>query len=338
MAVSTEGLRWYQDAKFGMFVHWGLYALLGRGEWVMFNERHTLDDYPKLAERFNPVRFNADEWVRTAADAGQEYLTITSRHHDGFSMYDTALSPYRVTNSPFGRDPLAELAEACARHGLRFGVYVSLLDWQHPAFRASRRAQSGLAWADYLEFLHGQVRELCTNYGPLGQVWFDGDWAHYSTTPQSEPDWFEPGGDFDYPALYGMIHRLQPDAVVLNNHHRAPGVGEDVQVFEQDLPGENHSGFNSGAVSDGPYETCLTINNSWGYSVTDEAFKSPEELIRVMVRAAAVDCNLLLNVGPTGDGEIPAPSVERLAAIGDWLRRNGHLVKGTRAGRPAEDA
>jgi alpha-L-fucosidase len=307
-------MTWYTDAKFGMFVHWGIYSLLGRGEWVMFTERATLRDYPDLATRFDPQRFDADEWVRVAAAAGQRYLTITTRHHDGFSMYHTALSRYRVTDSPFGRDPLAELAQACDRHGVRLGCYVSLVDWHHPAYRASRRAASGLAWDDYLEFLHGQVRELCTQYGPLGEVWFDGDWP-LSEPADGETDWFQAGGDFHYPELYQMIHERQPDAVVLNNRHAPPLPGEDVQGFEQDLPGENQAGFNLTAPGALPLETCLTMNDSWGYRHDDDNWKSVAELRDILRRANAAGANLLLNVGPTGDGEIPAPAATRLAAL-----------------------
>jgi alpha-L-fucosidase len=333
-SASEHGLRWYQDAKFGMFVHWGLYSLLGRGEWVLFQERATLTGYPALAERFNPERFDAGEWMRIAADAGQEYLTITTRHHDGFSMYHTGLSDYRVTGTPFGRDPLAELAEAGHREGVKLGCYVSVLDWHHPAYRASKRERSKLAWADYVGFLHGQVAELCTNYGPLAEVWFDGDWPQMNV-PDGETEWFQAGGDFDYPALYRLIHAKQPDAVVLNNRHAVPLPGEDVQGFEQDLPGANQAGFNVTEGAGGPYETCLTLNGSWGYRADDVAYKSTDELIRLLVRAAAAGSNLLLNVGPTADGVIPAPSAQRLAGIGEWLRTYGYGVKGTRAGRLA---
>ena len=161
--ASAEGLARYQDDRFGMFVHWGLYSLIGVSEWVMFHRRMSVSSYEALAKDFAPTRFDADEFVRTAADAGQRYLTITSRHHDGFSMYDTALSDYKVTRTPFGRDPIAELAEACERYNVRLGFYVSLVDWHDPAYRETLRLKSGLAWSDYVGFLHGQVQELCTN-------------------------------------------------------------------------------------------------------------------------------------------------------------------------------
>jgi len=223
--ASPQGLQWFQDAKFGMFIHWGLYSILARGEWVMFFDKIPVPEYEKLVPQFNPLKFDARAWVQLAADAGLKYMVITSSHHDGFSMYDTALSDYKVTNTPFKRDPLHELADACARRGdVKLGFYSSLLDWHHPAYRF--RQESGLAWSDYLEFLHGQVRELCTQFGELACIWFDGDWPRDSCT--GDRAHFAPGGPFEYEKLYGMIHTLQPDAVVLNNRHDRPLPGEDV--------------------------------------------------------------------------------------------------------------
>jgi len=322
MKVSERGLDWYTNAKFGMFVHWGVYSLLECGEWALFTERHRVseEEYAALAPKFEAARFDADEWMRTAASAGQAYLTITTRHHDGFSMYDTALSTEKVTATPFARDPLAELAAAGQRHGVKLGCYVSLLDWRHPAYRASKREKSSLAWDDYIGFLHGQVRELCTNYGPLAQIWFDGDWPD-SPVPEGEDEWFLPGGDFDYPALYGMIHQLQPDAVVANNRHCDPLPGEDVQIFEQGLPSDNPTGFNLVPPRGGPLEVAMTMNNSWGYNASDEnGYRSVDELRDLLARAGAVGANLLLNVGPTPEGEIPAPARRRLAELGSRSR------------------
>ncbi|MBZ0297321.1 MAG: alpha-L-fucosidase, partial [Anaerolineae bacterium] len=223
--VSAKGLNWFQDARFGMFVHWGIYSILAKQEWVMHTDRIPVSEYEKLVPQFNPTKFNADEWVSIAADAGQKYIVHTSRHHDGFSMYDTALSDYKITNTPFKRDPLRELADACARRGdVKLGFYSSLLDWHHPAYRF--REESGLAWSDYIEFLHGQVRELCTNYGEIMSIWFDGDWPHHKLDESNAH--FASGGSFEYEKLYDMIHTLQPDAVVLNNHHDTPRPGEDI--------------------------------------------------------------------------------------------------------------
>ncbi len=319
LQVSPAGLAAWKAAGFGMFVHWGLYALLGQGEWALHTRRIPPAEYAALAQRFNPQRFDANAWAALAADAGQKYLVITSRHHDGFSMYDTALSEYKVTRTPFGRDPLAELAAACARRGdLRLGFYVSLLDWRHPSYQA--RPSSPQAWEDYLAFLHGQVRELCTQYGPLACLWFDGDWPHQphdADTGFSESGLaFHPGGDFRYPALYNLIHRLQPDAVVLNNRHDRPLPGEDVQGFEQDLPGENSAGFNTTRRYDLPVEVCLTINDSWGYNAADQHYKSVKRLAQIYRTVRGLGGNLLLNVGPDAQGEILPAQANILRQLG----------------------
>lgn len=327
--VSPQGLKWYQDVRFGMFIHWGVYAILAKQEWIMHVDRIPVSDYEKLAPQFNPTNFNAAEWVSIAADAGQKYMVITSRHHDGFSMYDTALSDYKITNTPFKRDPIQELANACARRGdIKLGFYSSLLDWHHPAYRF--RQESGLAWADYLAFLHGQVRELCTNYDNLACLWFDGEWPHHTYT--EDESHFIPGGSFEYEALYDMIHTLQPDAVVMNNRHAQPLPGEDVQGFEQDLPGMNTSGFNVTGVTNYPLEVCMTINDHWGYSATDRNTKSTAHLVHLLVRSASAGANYLLNVGPTALGEIVPDHAARLRGVGDWLKVNGESVYGTRAG------
>jgi len=326
--ASPQGLTWFQDARFGMFIHWGLYSIIGKQEWVMHTDRIPAPEYEKLVPQFNPVKFDADAWVRTAADAGQKYIIVTSRHHDGFSMYDTALSDYKVTNTPFRRDPLAELAEACSRHGVKLGFYVSLLDWHHPAYRF--RAESGLAWEDYLGFLHGQVRELCTQYGEVAAVWFDGDWPHSALGEENA--YFASGGSFEYDQLYDLIHELQPDAVIENNRHAEPLPGEDLQGFEQDLPGENTTGFNETTIYGLPIQVCMTINDHWGWSREDRNTRSARRLVHVLAKSAAVGGNLLLNVGPTPEGEIPALHQERLREVGRWLARAGESIYYTRAG------
>ncbi|MBK8025066.1 MAG: alpha-L-fucosidase [Chloroflexi bacterium] len=326
--ASPQGLNWFQDVRFGMFIHWGLYSILAKEEWIMHTARIPVPEYEQLVPRFNAARFHADEWVSLAADAGQKYMVITSRHHDGFSMYDTALSDYKVTNTPFGRDPIRELAEACARHGVKLGFYSSLLDWHHPAYRF--REESGLAWSDYLGFLHGQVRELCTQYGEIACLWFDGHWPENAFDETNQ--YFKAGGSFEYEALYNMIHELQPDAVVLNNHHQTPQPGEDIQGYEQDLPDSNTTGWNRAAISDRPLEVCMTINDHWGYSAADRNHKTTRHLIHTLVRSGSVGANLLLNVGPTPEGEILPVHAERLRGIGAWLTVYGDSVYGTRAG------
>lgn len=327
--ISEKGMQWFLDSRFGMFIHWGLYSILARGEWVMHQESIPVKEYEKLVPQFNPVRFNADEWVSIAADAGQKYMVITSRHHDGFSMYNTALSEYKVTNTPFGRDPLEELANACARRtDVKLGFYSSLLDWHHPAYRF--RTESGLAWTDYIGFLHGQVRELCTNFGEIACIWFDGDWPRHHIDESNAH--FLAGGSFEYDALYDMIHTLQPDAYIQNNRHDKPLPGEDIQGFEQDLPGENSAGFNTTEVYSQPMEVCMTINDSWGVHSGDDNHKSTRRLLQNLVKSAGMNANYLLNVGPTALGEILPVHVQRLCEMGNWLHIHGESIYGTRAG------
>jgi alpha-L-fucosidase len=309
-----------------MFVHWGVYSLLGNGEWVMQNRPIAVRDYQWLATTFNPVAFDARAWVSLAKAAGVKYITITARHHDGFSMFATRQSPYNIVDwTPFKRDPMRELADECRREGIKLFFYYSQLDWQHPDYwprgstgRNTGRPDSG-DWNRYLDFMDAQLTELLTNYGPLGGIWFDGMWD-------------KPGADWRLPQTYGLIHRLQPAALIVPNHHLTPLPGEDAQTFEQDLPGANTAGFNTTTIGTLPLETSLTMNNSWGFNLTDHNYKSTRALIHYLVRAAGVGANLLLNVGPRPDGTIPPEAVSRLGEIGAWLKTNGPTVYGTRAG------
>ncbi|HEY2164683.1 MAG TPA: alpha-L-fucosidase, partial [Gemmatimonadaceae bacterium] len=220
---------WFRDAKFGMFVHWGAYSQLGQGEWVMENRSIPVDTYEWLASAFNPVKFDARAWVATAKAAGVRYITITARHHDGFSMFATKANRYNIVDwTPFARDPMKELAAECRANGIKLFFYYSQLDWHHPDYwprgrtgHATGRAESG-DWNRYLDFMDAQLTELLTNYGPIGGIWFDGMWD-------------KPDADWRLAKTYALIHRLQPAALIVPNHHEAPKPGEDVQTFEQDL-------------------------------------------------------------------------------------------------------
>ena len=317
---------WFRDARFGMFVHWGVYSQLGQGEWVMENRQFPVDTYEWLASAFNPVKFDAHTWVSLAKAAGVRYITITARHHDGFSMFATAATRYNVVDwTPFARDPMRALADECRQAGIKLFFYYSQLDWHHPDYwprgrtgRATGRAESG-DWNRYLDFMDRQLTELLTNYGAIGGIWFDGMWD-------------KPDADWRLDRTYALIHRLQPAALIVPNHHQAPRAGEDVQTFEQDLPGANTAGFNTREIGSLPLETSLTMNQSWGFTITDRRFKSTRELIGYLVRAAGNDANLLLNIGPRPDGTIQPEAVERLRAMGDWLRVYGASVYGTRGG------
>jgi alpha-L-fucosidase len=317
---------WFRDAKFGMFIHWGVYSQLGQGEWVMENRSIPVDTYEWLASAFDPVRFDARAWVATAKAAGVRYITITSRHHDGFAMFATKATRYNIVDwTPFARDPLKELADECRKNDIKLFFYYSQLDWHHPDYwprgrtgRATGRPDSG-DWNRYLDFLDTQLTELLTNYGPIGGIWFDGMWD-------------KPDADWRLAKTYALIHRLQPAALIVPNHHEAPKPGEDVQTFEQDLPGANTAGFNTREIGSLPLETSLTMNQSWGFNITDRKFKSVKELIGYLVRAAGNDGNLLLNIGPRPDGTIQPEAVERLRAIGEWLRAYGRSIYGTRGG------
>src|SRR5690242_16429506 len=316
---------WYQDARFGMFIHWGVYSLLGQGEWVMQNRPVAVPDYEWLASTFNPTKFDAHAWVSLAKAAGMKYITITSRHHDGFSMFQTSATRYNIVDwTAFHRDPLKELADECQRQGIKLFFYYSQLDWHHPDYwprgatgHNTGRPESG-DWNRYLDFLDAQLTELLTNYGPIG-IWFDGMWD-------------KPDADWRLPQTYALIHRLQPAALIVPNHHKAPLPGEDVQTFEQDLPGANTAGFNTTEIGALPTETSLTMNGAWGFNITDRNYKSVGSLVATLVRAAGAGANLLLNVGPRPDGTIQPEFADRLRDIGRWLATYGRSIYQTRAG------
>lgn len=326
----------FRENRYGMFIHWGLSSTLGDGEWVMNNRNIKVEDYKRLLRAFNPVDFDAAKWVATAKNAGMKYIVFITRHHDGFSNWDTKQSDWKITNTPYGKDVLKLLAAECKRQGIQLGLYYSTLDWSRSDYPyetgrtgkgTGRTAKSD--YASYLQFMKNQLTELLTNYGPIMSIWFDGHWDQ--TNPEGDAD-RSSRINWKYEEIYGLIHRLQPQCLIGNNHHLSPIPGEDFQMFERDLPGENKSGLSFQKASDLPLETCETINGSWGYNITDRKYKTVNQVIQLLAGAAGRDANLLLNIGPMPSGEIQPEFRDTLAAAGFWLKQFGPSIYGTRKG------
>lgn len=321
----------FADSKFGIFIHWGIYSMFAQGEWYLQNATIDKNEYAKAADAFYPHRFNAREWVSAIKDAGAKYICFTTRHHDSFSMWDTEQSEYNIVDAtPFRRDVLRELADECHAQGIRLHFYYSHLDWMRDEYPMGRtgsriigRDTTKVNWPEYYEFMNSQIRELLTNYGEIGAIWFDGWWDH---DQDSVPF------DWQLQQQYAMIHELQPACLVGNNHHQVPFEGEDIQIFERDLPGENTAGLSGQDISRLPLETCQTMNGMWGYKLVDQEYKSTETLIQYLVSAAGKGANLLMNIGPQPNGELPATAIERLREIGEWTREFGETIYGTTAG------
>lgn len=321
----------FADARFGVFIHWGIYSMFAQGEWYLQNAGLNKDEYAKAADAFYPHRFSAKEWVSAIKASGAKYICFTTRHHDSFSMWDTKESEYNIVDAtPYGRDVLKEIARECRKQDIRLHLYYSHADWSRDDYPRGRTAKNvtgrdstRINWREYYGFMNRQLTELLTEYGEIGAIWFDGWWDHdEDATPFN----------WELDEQYALVHKLQPQCLVANNHHQAPFEGEDIQIFERDLPGENEYGLSGQTISRLPLETCQTMNGMWGYKVVDQNYKSVETLIRYLVSAAGKGANLLLNVGPQPNGELPAAAVERLKAIGEWMSVYGATIYGTEAG------
>lgn len=336
--TEDERMEWWRDARFGMFIHWGLYAvpagtyegerIPGIGEWIMHRAQIPVKEYEKFAGKFNPIGFNADKWVRIAKDAGMKYIVITSKHHDGFCLWDSQVTGYDIMDaSPFKRDILAELAAACKKHKIKLCFYHSIMDWHHPDAQApfypnyNDTSRSNPNFSRYVEtYMKPQLVELLTNYGDIGVLWFDGEWIK---------DWTEPQGK----ELYNFLRDIKPDLIINNRvgkgrqgmagMSKSPDYAGDFGTPEQEIPATGMPGVD--------WETCMTMNDTWGFKAYDDNWKSSEDLIRKLVDIASKGGNFLLNVGPTPEGLIPSPSIARLEAMGDWMAVNSESIRGTTA-------
>jgi alpha-L-fucosidase len=327
-ADKDNRMEWWRDARFGMFIHWGLYAVpageykgdTGFGEWIMDEAKIPIPEYEKFAAQFNPVKFNADEWVKTAADAGAKYIVITSKHHDGFSIYDSKISDYDIMDrTPFKRDLLKELADACKKQGVVLCFYHSIMDWHHPDAKGDRFS----LYRD--NYLKTQLKELLTNYGPIGALWFDGEWIDEWTEDQGKD-------------LYNYVRSLQPSIIINNRVGKGRSGMQGMNSYENaagDFGTPEQEILETG--SDQDWESCMTMNDHWGYNKNDKNFKSAEALIWNLVDCAAKGGNYLLNVGPTAEGLIPGESVERMYEIGNWMKVNSSAIYKSKAWSHFED-
>jgi alpha-L-fucosidase len=297
-ADRVRRMQWWHDARFGMFIHWGLYSVLGRHEWVMENEGIPVTEYEQLAQRFQPKPNAARDWARLARAGGQKYMVMTTKHHEGFCNFDTKLTDYCAPKQGPGRDLVREFVDAARAEGLRVGFYYSLMDWHHPD--GARSATDEAARKRFVAYTHGLIRELMTNYGKIDILWYDVDWPLDAAGWESE-------------RMNRMVFELQPD-IIVNNRNGLPG---DFSTPEQEITAEK-----SGRA----WETCMTLNDSWGYQEADDNWKSSRQVIRNLIDCVRDGGNYLLNIGPRPDGSIPEESVRILSEVGQWMRRNGEAI------------
>ncbi len=289
-------MQWWHQARFGMFIHWGLYSVLGRHEWVMENEGIPVAEYEQLAKQFKPKPNAAREWARLARQAGQKYMVMTTKHHEGFCNFDTKLTDYCAPKQGPGRDLVREYVEAARAEGLRVGFYYSLMDWHHPD--GARCATDEAARRRFVEYTHGLIRELMTNYGKIDVLWYDVAWPLDAKGWESEK-------------MNEMVFKLQPD-IIVNNRNKLEG---DFATPEQRIQAEKRA-----------WESCMTMNDSWGYQRADDNWKTPKTIVRNLITCAHDTGNYLLNIGPKPDGSVPEESVRILTAVGKWMDRNGQAI------------
>lgn len=341
MEESTESfdvrMKWWRDARFGMFIHWGPYSVPAgihdgtevnsTGEWIMNGAQIPISDYEEYARRFNPQKFDAKKWARTMKEAGMKYMVITSKHHDGFSLWDSKVTDYDIVDfSPYGQDILKALSEACKEEGIRFGLYHSIMDWHHPQAQGLNypeyNTQDSLKMNSqfpeyYANYLKPQVMELIENYNPE-ILWFDGEWIPEYTHEMGQE-------------MYQYLRELKPSVIINNRVDKGRQGMQGMDKEDDDYAGD--FGTPEQEILEGAanvdWESCMTMNDTWGYKLNDHNWKSAEVLIHNLIDVSSKGGNYLLNVGPTSEGEIPEPSMERLQEIGDWLRTNGEVVYGT---------
>ncbi|HTA70488.1 MAG TPA: alpha-L-fucosidase [Bryobacteraceae bacterium] len=291
-----QRMKWWHEARFGMFVHWGLYSVVGRHEWEMENEAIPVAEYEQLAKRFTPQPNAARTWAKLARQAGQKYMVMTTKHHEGFCLFDTKLTNYCAPKQACGRDLVKEYVDAARAEGLRVGFYYSLMDWHHPD--GARCAEDESARRRFVDYIHGQVRELCSNYGKLDILWYDVNW------PLKPEGW-------EAAQMNAMVRKLQPE-IIINNR---TGLPEDYATPEQRIEAANRA-----------WEACMTMNGSWGYQRADSDWKSPRTVVDNLITCARDGGNYLLNIGPRADGSIPDDSVRILTAVGKWMEKNGDTI------------
>ncbi|HUB34384.1 MAG TPA: alpha-L-fucosidase [Bryobacteraceae bacterium] len=297
-------MKWWHQARFGMFIHWGLYSVVGRHEWVMEDEAIPVAEYQQLARQFKPKPNAARDWARLARRAGQKYMVMTTKHHEGFCNFSTRLTDYCAPKQGPGRDLVAEYVEAARAEGLRVGFYYSLMDWHHPD--GARCATDEAARRRFVDYIHGQIRELLTNYGKIDVLWYDVAW------PLDKDGW-------ESEKMNAMVFQLQPD-IIVNNRNKLEG---DFSTPEQRIEAAKNA-----------WESCMTMNDSWGFQKSDDDWKSPKTVIRNLITCSRDTGNYLLNIGPKPDGSVPEPSVQILSTVGSWMDRNGQAIYDTEVCQP----